>query len=288
MTTLTAVAQRRRKSRFAQRGRDLVVLTGIFTVLFLFVLPFLWVVLTSFRPGSSIMARDFEWIPTTLTLDNFTRLLQTDFLTHILNSIIVSLPTTLFAVTVSLTAAYSFSRRSFRWRNQLLILVVFSQLFPFVILITPIYMIFQQLGLVNTHLGLMISYIAITVPFSVYMLLGYLDSVPRELDEAAIIDGCSTLGVIFRIIVPVAWPGIAATAIFTFTLAWNEFLFASALVTRTELKTIQVALASLIGENSSQWDLIMAGSVLASLPTMLMYLFLQRHMISGLTAGSVK
>lgn len=275
-------------SRSLRISKDLIALALIFAVLLVFIIPFLWVVLTALRPGSTVMAREFQLIPDTLTLENFQALFSSDFVRYIRNSLIVSVPTTIIAVSLSLTAAYSFSRRRFRGRNLLLLLVVFSQLFPFVILITPIYVIFQRLGLVNTHLGLMISYIAITVPFSVYMLLGYLDSVPIELDEAAKIDGCSTLGIIFRVILPVAWPGIAATAIFTFTLAWNEFLFATALVTRSELKTIQVALAGMFGETSTNWDLVMAGSVIASLPTMLMYLFLQRYLLSGLTAGAVK
>jgi len=200
----------------------------------------------------------------------------------------VSLITTLVAVSISLLAAYSFSRRRFRFRGALLITVVFSQLFPYVILITPIYVIFYHLKLVNTSLGLIIAYVATTVPFCVYMLLGYLDSVPRELDEAAIIDGCSTLSVIWSVVLPVAWPGVAATAIYSFAQAWNEYLIALTLVTRNELKTVPVGLASFFGEYTTRWDLVMTASVLATVPTLIIFLILQRQLVSGLAAGAVK
>ena len=138
------------------------------------------------------------------------------------------------------------------------------------------------------YVGLITAYIAITIPFSIYLLLGYLDSVPVELDDAAKIDGCSTLGIIGRVILPVAWPGVAATAIYTFAQTWNEFLFALTLMTQNELKTIPVGLAGFFGEYTTRWGLVMAASVIATLPTLFIFLFLKRQLVSGLTAGAIK
>jgi ABC-type glycerol-3-phosphate transport system permease component len=148
--------------------------------------------------------------------------------------------------------------------------------------------VFYSLGLVNSFVGLIIAYIAITVPFSLYMLLGYLDSVPRELDEAAKIDGCSTLGIIRRVVLPVAWPGVAATAIYAFAQSWNEFLFALTLMTQNEVKTIPVGLAGFFGEYTTRWGLVMAASVVTTLPTLLIFIMLKRQLVSGLAAGAVK
>ena len=250
--------------------------------------PFFWVVLTSIRPESEIFSDTFRLITETVTFKNYAELLSSGFVRYIRNSLFVGLTTTFTVVVFALLAAYSFSRRRFRLRTPLLILVVFSQLFPYIILITPIYMMFFRIGLVNTFLGLIIGYVAISVPFSIYMLLGYLDSVPLQLDEAAIIDGASTLDVIFRVVLPVAWPGIAVTAIYTFIRTWNDYLFALVIVSRDELKTVQVGLANFFGQYTTQWDLVMAASVFATLPTLFILFFLQRHLVSGLAAGAVK
>jgi multiple sugar transport system permease protein len=277
------------RGRVLQLGQDVLVVAVTFGLLLGLVFPTLWILLTSLRPEQEVFSDTFRLISSALTLDSYRTLLaKTTFATYIRNSLVVSLASTLLAVTASLLAAYGFSRRRFPLRSALLICVVFSQLFPYVILITPIYVIFYHLRLVNTSIGLIIAYVATTVPFSVYMLLGYLDSVPRELDEAGIMDGCSTLGVIWSVILPVAWPGVAATAIYAFAQSWNEYLIALTLVTRNELKTVPVGLASFFGEYTTRWDLVMTASVLATLPTMIIFLLLQRRLVSGLTAGAVK
>ena len=278
-----------KRSRTLQLGRDLLILLFTFSLLLLLAFPTVWVFLTSIRPESELFLDTFQLITPTVTLQNYKSLLvDTIFPTYIFNSLVVCSISTLIAVTVSMLAAYSFSRRQFRWRGVLLITVVLSQLFPYVILITPIYVIFFRLNLVNTRLGLIIAYIAITIPFSVYMLLGYLDSIPRELDEAATIDGCSTLRVIGSVILPVAWPGVVATAIYSFAQAWNEYLIALTLVTRNELKTIPVGLAGFFGEYTTRWDLVMTASVIATIPSLIIFLILQRQLVSGLAAGAVK
>jgi ABC-type glycerol-3-phosphate transport system permease component len=268
--------------------KDLFQVIVTFAALGILVFPFLWVVLTSIRPESALFSKKFQLFSGVVTLANYTALLASDFPRYIANSALVSLPATILSVGVSFLAAYSFSRRTFRFRYGLLIVMVFSQLIPFIIITTPIYLIYSRLGMINTYQGLIFTYIAISIPFSVYMLIGYLDSVPRELDEAATIDGCSTLRLVFQVLLPVAWPGVAATAIYTFIRSWNDFLFALTLITKNELKTVPIGLANFFGQYTTQWDLVMSASVLATLPTLVIFLFLQRQLVSGLAAGAVK
>jgi ABC-type glycerol-3-phosphate transport system permease component len=269
-------------------GRDLVVVIITFAVLLLYVFPFLWVVLTSIRPEELLFTDTFTLFTPEISFENYQRLLDSDFPTFIVNSLIVCIPATIISVVLSLLAAYSFSRRRFRYRAALLIVVIFSQLFPWVALITPMYSIFFNLGLVNTLQGLILAYIAITIPFSIYMLLGYFDSVPRELDEAAALDGCSTIGTLWRVVLPVAWPGVVATAIYAFAQCWNEYVFALTLATDTRLKTVQLGLAAFFGEYTAEWGLVMTASVIATLPTLIIFMFLQRRLVAGLAAGAVK
>ncbi len=277
------------RRRVLQLGQDVVIVTVVLVVLVALAFPTLWILLTSIRPEQEVFSDTFRLLSSTLTLDSYRTLLaKTTFPTYLRNSLVVSLVSTVLAVAVSLLAAYGFSRRRFPLRRVLLIGVVFSQLFPYVILITPIYVIFYHLKLVNTSIGLIIAYVATTVPFSVYMLFGYLGSVPRELDEAGIVDGCSTFRVIWAVILPVAWPGVAATAIYAFAQSWNEYLIALTLVTRNELKTVPLGLASFFGEYTTRWDLVMTASVLATLPTLVIFLILQRRLVSGLATGAVK
>lgn len=269
--------------------RRTLILAATLIVVLAAVLPAVWLVLTSLRPQSEIYTKNLTLFTRHTTLANYSSLLTaTPFGTYIVNSVVVCTVATAIAVLVSLLAAYSFSRRRFPGRSALLLLVVFSQLFPYVILITPIFVIFHRLGLVDTRVGLILAYVAITIPFCTYLLLGYLDTIPRELDEAALIDGESTLGIIFRVIFPTVWPGIAATTIYAFANTWNEYVIALTLISRDDLKTIPLGLAGFYGQYTTRWDLVMTASVFALIPTLLIFLFLQRYLVSGLLAGSVK
>ncbi|MFO1146735.1 MAG: carbohydrate ABC transporter permease [Alsobacter sp.] len=269
--------------------RDFVTVTFGIGVLLLLAFPFIWVVLISIRPESEIFTRKFALF-TSVTFENYVALLKNSpFPTYLWNSIVVCSISTAVAVVVSLVAAYGFSRnRTFRGRKLLLILVISTQLFPFVILITPLYAMFFQLGLVNNRLSLVISYIAINLPFAIYMLMGYLDTIPHELDEAAKIDGASTLGIIFRVILPVAWPGVVTVAVYAFVVAWDEFLFALTLMSAEENKTVPVGLAGFFGEYTTQWNLVMTASVISTLPTLVIFMLIQRKLVSDLATGSVK
>ena len=269
--------------------------TDLFTVIFgitlllILAFPFIWVVLISFRPDSEIFTRTFQLV-TTFTLDNYYKLLDgSPFPTYLRNSLVICTIATVVVVVISIVTAYGFSRhRNFTGRPLLLILVIATQLFPFVILITPLYATFFQLGLINNPVSLVISYIAVNLPFAIYMLLGYLDTIPRELDEAARIDGANVLQIIFRIILPVAWPGVVTVAVYSFVSAWDEFLFAMTLMTSDENKTVPVGLAGFFGEYTTQWNLVMTASVISTLPTLVLFMFLQKKLVSDLAAGSIK
>lgn len=268
---------------------DLAIAALGIAITLLLAFPFIWVVLISFRPDSEIFTRTFQLV-TSFTLDNYYALLEASpFPTYLRNSIFVCGVATVAATVIALVAAYGFSRnRHFRGRQVLLILVICTQLFPFVILITPLYATFFRLGLINNHLSLVISYTATNLPFAIYMLLGYLDTIPRDLDEAARMDGANTLQIISTVILPVAWPGVVTVAVYAFVSAWDEFLFAMTLMTSDENKTVPVGLAGFFGEYTTQWNLVMAASVISTLPTLLLFMLVQRKLVSDLAAGAVK
>lgn len=268
---------------------DILVVLMTFTILGLMAFPFVWVLLTSIQSDADIFSDTLRFLPERVTFESYRLLFsESNFGTYIRNSIVICVSATIIAVVVALIAAYGFSRYRFPGRSLLLILVIVTQLFPFVILISPIYAIYFRIGFVNSYVGMIVSYVAITIPFSIFLLLGYLDTIPRELDEAAVIDGASTLQVLFRILLPAAWPGIVVVAVYGFVQAWDEFLFALVLMTEEDRKTVPVGLASFFGEYTTQWNLVMSASVVATLPTLILFLVLQRRLVSDLTAGAVK
>jgi ABC-type glycerol-3-phosphate transport system permease component len=260
-----------------------IIVTTLLSLFFL-VYPTAWVIIASFRtPETMFAAGNFQF-----TLNNYRTLLSSEFTGAIFNSMMLCLVSVIVSTFVSVIAAYVFSRKRFRWKSIIFGSVMLGQTFPWIILVTPMFILFAKLGLLNSHLGMIFVYVAITIPFSTYLLVGYLESVPRSLDEAAIIDGCSQFQVIWKIIVPIMLPGIVATATYAFLLCWSEYLFALAFLTDTTKKTMPLLLAGYFGENVVEWGNVMAGSVLTTLPTLLLFLPLQARMTSGLAAGSVK
>jgi ABC-type glycerol-3-phosphate transport system permease component len=260
-----------------------IIVTTLLALFFL-VYPTAWVIVASFRtPETMFASGNFRF-----TLDNYRTLLKSEFAGAIFNSLLLCLVSVFIGTFVSVIAAYVFSRKRFRWKSIIFGSVMLGQTFPWIILVTPMFILFAKLGLLNSHLGMIFVYVAVTIPFSTYLLVGYLESVPRSLDEAAIIDGCSQFQVIWRIIFPIMLPGIVATATYAFLLCWSEYLFALAFLTDTTKKTMPLLLAGYFGENVVEWGNVMAGSVLTTLPTLLLFLPLQARMTSGLAAGSVK
>jgi ABC-type glycerol-3-phosphate transport system permease component len=261
----------------------LILLTALVALIFL-VYPTLWVFIASFKTQETLFSGEFA----DYTFDNYIELMEAGFGVFIFNSLFICLIAVLISTFVSVIAAYVFSRKRFRGKRIVFGSVMLGQTFPWIILVTPMFILFAQLGLLNTYGGMIFCYVAVTIPFSVYLLTGYLESVPRELDEAAIIDGCPQFQVIWRIIFPIILPGIVATATYSFLLMWSEYLFALAFLTKTPMKTMPLELYAFFGEHTTQWGQVMAASALTTLPTLLLFLPLQSRLASGLAAGSVK
>jgi ABC-type glycerol-3-phosphate transport system permease component len=262
-----------------------LLLVGLtLVILFVMVYPTVWILLASFRTSATIFAgsgMDF-------TLANYRALFASGFARFILNSLYLCILAVLISTFVSVLAAYVFSRMRWRAKRYVFASVLLGQCFPWIILVTPLFILFARLGLLNNHLSMLFVYTAITIPFSVYLLVGYLESVPRELDEAAIIDGCSRFEVIWRIVFPIMLPGVVATATYAFLLCWTEYLFALAFLTRTSLKTMPLGLYAFFGEDTAEWGKIMAASALTTLPTLLLFLPLQTRLAAGLAQGAVR
>ena len=277
-----------RKSIFGNI-QDIVIVIGTFLIIGVTLFPFFWMIVSSLKPPTELLSRNIEFISSQSTWINYKGVFESGFLRFILNSILVCTMATIICVyMIAAPTAYAMSRYKFSGKNSIMAMVGFTQMFPWVILVTPIFMIFWVLRLANSYIGLIVVYIAITAPFSVYMLVGYFETIPKELDNAAAIDGCSALGTIFRVILPVSLPGLVATAAYTFAVTWNEFLFALTLMTQTEKKTVPVGVANFFGQYSADWGKVMAASAIAAIPTVIFFAIIQRHLIKGLVAGSVK
>jgi len=280
----------RRPGRFTMAA----TYAGLIAVTAVMLYPVALVLKKAFEPG-----RDFALspspIPKTTTLEHFRGLLGATgadgdllFLRYALNSGIVALATTVLGVALSCTAAYALSRHRFRGRETSLTTFLVVQMFPATLLIMPLYVVLNRLGLLNSLLGLVLVYATTAIPFCVWTLKGYFDTLPRELEEAARIDGASSWGVFFKVMLPLARPGIAVTALFSFMTAWNEFILASTFMTQETSYTLPVLLQSNIGEYSADWGMFSAGAILTSIPVMALFYVLQRYLVGGLTAGSVK
>jgi arabinogalactan oligomer/maltooligosaccharide transport system permease protein len=273
-----------------------VILThlGLIVAVAVVLYPVLLVCKKAFEPGSQF-ALSASPIPTDVTTDHFEDLFgargangELLFLRHALNSIIVALLTTVVGVFLSCTAAYALSRFRFPGRKTGLTMFLVVQMFPATLLLLPLYVILNKLGLLNSIFGLVLVYSTTSIPFCVWTLKGYFDSLPRELEEAARIDGASQWMIFRKIILPLARPGIAVTALFSFMTAWNEFIMASTFMTNQNRYTLPVLIQSSVTEFSADWGLFAAGAVVTSIPVMIAFYVLQRYLVGGLTAGAVK
>lgn len=264
-------------------GEVAVVLTTI-AVLFVLVYPTAWVIVASFKTPETMFAAT-RW---QFTFQNYVSVMQAGFGRNIVNSLVLCVGSVLIATVIAVNAAYAFSRKRFAFKRFLFGSVLFGQTFPWIILVTPIFILFARMGMLNNWLSMMFVYVSVSIPFSIYLLVGYLKAVPKSLDEAAIIDGATHFQIIWKIVFPIMLPGIVATATYAFLLCWSEYLFAVAILTQEEMKTMPLALYLYFGENVTEWGNVMAASALTTLPTLLMFLPLQTQMVSGLSAGSVK
>jgi multiple sugar transport system permease protein len=258
-------------------------------VIVLFALaPFAWMILTSLTPSEQLAAHGVSLSPSGWGLDNYARLLRkTAFLGNMGHSLIVALGTVTVGLAVSVTAAYAFSRFRFAGRRALMLQFLLVNMFPIVLLILPLFVMMRRLGILDTHIGLILANATVAIPFAVWMLTSYINAIPRSLDEAAMMDGCSRLTALRRVVLPLALPGIISTGIYVFITAWNEYLYALTLGGRN-VRTVTVAIQTLIGEYQIEWGLLAAGGVVGAMPATLLFLIVQRRLIGGLTQGAVK
>lgn len=268
-------------------GRRLLTVDLPMALILVFTLgPYLWMAITSltdekrlFTDGPSLIGATFE---------NYRQLFQkVGFLGNMLDSLIIASGTVVVGLTLSITAAYAFSRFSFRGRRPLLLQFLIINMFPIVLLILPLFVLMRILGLLDTYAALIIANSTIAIPFSVWMMTSYMNGIPRSLDEAAMTDGCTRIGALIRVVLPLCVPGIVATGIYIFITAWNEYLYALTLGGRN-VRPITVAVQTLIGEYEIRWGLLTAGGIVGAMPATVLFLIVQRRLISGLTQGAVK
>jgi len=289
----------KRKTRKIIKGVFLYLAVAL--ILISVLLPFFWMVSSSFKPPLEIQASDIKtpgqeptWIPRRPTLENYITVNKVvKIADYFKNSIIISLGTMIFCLLIAVLAGYSISRFNFPGRTPYTISVLSTQMFPGILFLIPYFVMFISitnitgLPMRNTYWGMIFTYTSFALPFSIWMLRGYFNTIPREIDEQAQIDGCTKAGALFRVILPLAKPGLVAIAIYGFMMAWGEVLFASVL-TGKDTTTVAIGVLRYITTQENRWGGMMAACVLVSLPVLAFFTIIQKYMISGLTAGATK
>ena len=251
-------------------------------------LPLLWMLLASITPESRLFDTGGFW-QGPFVLDHYRALFaERDFWTPIRNSLIVASTTTVFAVTLGGACAYALARMHFRGRYAILAFVLAVSMFPQISLVAPLYMLLREAGLINTYPGLVLPYLTFAMPLTIWLLVGYFRQLPADLEDAAAMDGADRMRTLVEIVAPVAWPGIATTAILTFVYCWNEFLFALSFTLGPERHTVPVAIALFRGQYQVPWGQVLAAAAVATLPVLVLVLVFQRRITEGLTSGAVK
>jgi multiple sugar transport system permease protein len=260
---------------------------GTLAVIVLF--PFYWMIVTSLKSEDQMRSLVSMFWPSPVIFDNYRQLLaKTDFMSWYGNSVIVSVSSTFVATAIGTLGAYALARLKFLGRGFMASATLITYLVPPSILFIPLYAQIKNIGLSNSLYGLIATYPSFTVPFVTWLLMGYFESIPEELEESAMIDGATRFGAFYRIVLPLAAPGVLAAALYAFTQAWNEFLYSLVFITDGKLRTLPVGLASFITGDVYGWGYLMAGAVLTTVPVIAAYIYLQKYMVEGLTAGSVK
>jgi multiple sugar transport system permease protein len=253
------------------------------------IFPILWTFLTSVKFETDIVTRDMVYLPTRFTFESYVKLwYQSSYPTLVLNSVVVTTTTVLICLATGTVASYSFSRFQFRGRTQLMLAYLVVRMFPAVLMIIPLFVVMRQVGLLDKTLGLAVAYTSFLLPLFVWMLKGFFDAAPRELESAARIDGATRIGAMFRIVIPIARNGLVATCVFVGIAAWNEYLFALMLTTSQGSRTWPVGLQLMVGEFQLPWGMLAAGGMISIVPVIVLFALVQRVMVAGITAGAVK
>ncbi|WP_433719190.1 carbohydrate ABC transporter permease [Microbacterium laevaniformans] len=251
--------------------------------------PVVWMLSNSFKSNTEIFELPPRLITDTFSLNAYVAIFTNpETMRFFLNSYIVAGAVTVLTLLVAIQAAYAFSRFDFRGKRVLNVIIVSVQAVPPITLLIPYFGLMVGLGLYNTYPGLILTYMVFTLPYAIIMMTGYFNTLPRELDEAVRVDGAGSMTALWRVLVPISVPGIVSVGIYTFMIAWNEYLFALTLTRTIDMRTVPIGIQLLMGQHSYEWNQIMAMSVLGSIPVLILFLFFQRFFISGLTAGSVK
>ncbi|MEW5867337.1 MAG: carbohydrate ABC transporter permease [Bacillota bacterium] len=293
--------RRSRRVKVERLASRAALYAAVCLVLFVVLLPYAWMVSGSFKTSLEIQSADItdprlapRWIPRTFTLDNYRNVNKTvRILDYFKNSLIISLGTMLVCLTVCVLAGYSLARFEFRGKGPYVLSLLVTQMFPGILFLIPYFVLFVYVNkwfgvqLKNTYTGLVFTYASFAIPFSILMLRSFFASIPREIDEQAQIDGCTPTGALFRVIIPVARPGIAAVGIYAFIMSWNEILFAS-LLTGRETKTVALGILEYITTQEARWAGMMAACIIVTLPVLALFTLIQRHIVEGLIAGSIK
>lgn len=281
----TALQARRRPEMHLVVSYALLIL-----LVALIVTPFLWMLLGSFKPTYELLQKQGQtlWIEHP-TLANYRRLFaEYDFERYFLNSLIVATVTATFATSLSAFAGYALARFRFPGRGFIGFLILVTQMLPTIAIIIPLFIWFKRFHLIDTYFALFIAYNAFAIPFCTWMLRGFFANIPADLEEAAMIDGASQFGAFLKIVVPLSAPGMLATAIFSFILAWQEFLFAVTFTNKEQLRTLTVGIAAMRGKDVIDWGLLNAGVVITTIPLAILFTVVQKYLVQGLTAGAVK
>ncbi len=275
-----------RREQLTTVGFHALLWSSIGVVMF----PIIWMFLISFNQTGfdTFVADPAGWLAGA-DLSAYRQMVsETHFLVWFRNSVIVSIAAVIISIGVCLLGAYSIGRLEFRGRKTVATFLLLTQMFPGILIVIPIFLIFRGLNLTNSLTGLILAYVAFTVPFAIWMLRGFFENLPKSLEEAAMIDGSTRLGAVIRVIAPLSKPAIATTAIFAWITAWNEFVFALVLISDPNLRTLPPGLNQWIGEHTLNWELMMAGAVGASIPLLIIFFFLQSYIVKGLAEGAVK
>jgi ABC-type glycerol-3-phosphate transport system permease component len=268
--------------------RGQTVILAALALLVFTAFPFAWMASTALKPSREIFVTPPSLWPTHVTLDNVSRLFaETRFLSYFRNSLTVSFATVGLTLLVSVPAAYSLTRFRFHGREKIAGLILFTYMFAPIMIIIPFYVAMRFLGLTNSHVGLILAYTAFCLPFNLWLLRTFFQSIPLEIEEAALIDG-NRLQAIVYVVLPLALPGVVATGIFTFILAWNDYIFARVLLSADELKTLPVGIADLYNASVVDWGIIMAAGLLVIVPVAAVFVFIQKFLIAGWGSGGVK
>ena len=274
-----------REPRWITALRHAVLLTFVAIALY----PALNVLSISLRPDNRLRSMDLSIIPENWTLQSYVELFtEQPFLRWMGNSLLVATLVTITGVALASIGGYAFSRFRFVGRKATMLAILTTQMFPATMLLLPLYILIAKLGLINTYLGLMVFYTSTALPFCVWQMKGFYDTIPTSLEEAARIDGCSRAAAFWRVILPLAVPGLVITALFSFMAAWSEYIVAAQVMQDERMFTLPLGLKSFQASMSTQWGLYAAASILVSLPVVVVFLMLSRFLVSGLTLGSVK